>query len=96
MRGFFASADLSHAFQFENSEEGCTNVTNIITGAMEIYIPGKLVAKKTEDKIWFDDHCKCVATKKRRLFRKLKKENFKENNEKFTKQERNYTTMLTR
>ena len=65
MRGFLASADWSRAFQPEDPEDVCTNVTDIITDAMEIYIPGKLVSKKTGDKVWFDDHCRRAATKKR-------------------------------
>ena len=75
MRGFLASADWSRAFQPEDPEDVCTNVTDIITYAMEIYIPGKLVSKKTGDEVWFDDHCRRAATKKRRLFSKLKQKN---------------------
>ena len=90
MRGFLASADWSRAFKSEDPEDACTNITNIITDAMEIYIPGKLVSKKTGDKIWFDDHCKRAATKKRRLFRVLKKKNTEENKNNFTKARKEY------
>ena len=44
---------------------------------MDICIPAKFVSKKTGDKVWIDDHCKRAATKKRRLFKKLKKNNNK-------------------
>ena len=71
---FLVSADWSLALQSDDPEEACSNITTIISDAMEIFIPAKLVIKKTGDKVWFDDHCKRAATKKRRLFRKLKKE----------------------
>ena len=49
MKGFLASStDWSRAFQPEDPEDVCTNVTNNITDAMDIYIPGKLVSKKPE------------------------------------------------
>ncbi len=51
MRGFLVSADWSLAFKSEDPEDVCNSVTNIITDAMEIYIPGKLVSKKTGDKV---------------------------------------------
>ena len=50
---------------------------------MEIFIPGKLVARKTGDKVWFNDSCRRAAKKKPRLFRKLKKNKNKDNKAKF-------------
>jgi len=90
MRGFLSSADWSHALKSSDPEAACNNVTTIISDAMEIYIPAKIVSKKTGDKVWFDDHCKRAATKKRRLFRKLKKNNTRENKDKFTKARKEY------
>jgi len=83
MRGFLAAADWPLAFKSNNPDEVCSHVTSIITDAMDIFIPSKLVTKKTGDKIWFDDQCRRAAIKKRRLFRKLKKNKSAENQEKF-------------
>ena len=90
MRGYPSSVNCSHAIQFD-PEEACSNVTNIITDAMDIFIPSKLVTKKTGEKVWFDDHCRKAATKKRRLFRKMKGKNSTDlNKEKFTKARKDY------
>lgn len=62
MRGFLASADWSLVVRSTDPEESCTKVTTIISDAMEIYIPGKLVSKKIDDKVWFDDQCKRAGT----------------------------------
>ena len=85
MRGFLTSADWSTALHTEDPEVACSNVTTIISDAMEMYIPGKLVTRKTGDKVWFNDNCRRAAKKKRRLFRKLKKNNSKDNRAKFAK-----------
>ena len=84
MRGFLASADWSSALHTEDPEEACYNVTTIISDAMEIYIPGKIVTRKTADKVWFDDNCRHTAKKKHRLFSKLKRNNCHDNKAKFT------------
>ena len=90
MRGFIASTNWSLVFQPDDPEVVCSNVTNIIRDAMELYIPGKLVSKKTGDKVWFDDQCKRAARKKRRLFKKLKKNNTARNKDKFTEARKEY------
>lgn len=91
MRGFLASANWSRAIHPDDPEEACSNITTIISDAMELFIPAKLVtSKKTGDKVWFDDHCKRAATKKRRLFRKFKKNKTKENKDKFSKARKEY------
>ena len=79
------------------AQDACTNVTNNITDAMDIHT-WKACVKETGDKVWFDDHCTCAATKKRRLFRKLKKMNTKANKDKFTKarKEFNHTEKIAK
>ena len=88
MRGYLSSVVWFNAIQTD-LEEACRNVTNIIRDAMDIFIPSKLVTKKTGDKVWFNDHCRKSATKQRLLFRKMKGKNSTSlNKEKFAKARR--------
>ncbi|KAI8518836.1 hypothetical protein Bbelb_020930 [Branchiostoma belcheri] len=40
------------AFQGDDPEQACSRITTIISDAMEIFIPNKLVTNKTGDKAW--------------------------------------------
>ena len=51
----------------------CSKVTDVISDAMNLFIPSKTVTTKTGDKVWFDDKCRRAAKKKRRLFNMFKK-----------------------
>ena len=58
IRGFLASTDWSKALHTEDPEQACNNITTIICDAIEIFIPGKLVTRKTGDKVWFNYSCR--------------------------------------
>lgn len=75
MRGHFSSIVWSALFKDNNNdlEKVCTKITKVICDAMDAYIPSKMVAKKTGDKAWFDDKCRRLAKRKRRIYRKSKK-----------------------
>ena len=90
MRGFLASADWNEALHTGDLEEACNNVTTIINDAMDIYIPGKLVTRRTGDKVWFNDDCRRAAKKKRRLLKKFEKTNTMDNKAKFTDARKDY------
>ena len=64
-------------------ETACSNVTNIIHAAMDIFIPSKHVVRKTGDKPFFDDHCRRTANRKRRLYKQMRRNDTKENRKKF-------------
>ena len=103
MKCFLASStDWSRAFQPEDPEDVCPGCMhqcdqqhNWCNGYIHTW---KACVKETGDKVWFDDHCTCAATKKRRLFRKLKKMNTKANKDKFTKarKEFNHTEKIAK
>ena len=90
MRGYLSSTDWSRVFHTNDPEQACCSITTIICDAMDIFIPSKIVTNKTGNKVWFDDHCKKAATKKRRLYRKLKKNNTSENKNKFANARKEY------
>ena len=50
---------------------------------MKMYIRSKCIIKKTGNPVWFDNHCRKAATRKRHLFKKLKENNTQENRDKF-------------
>ena len=82
--GYFSSVDWSALFKDNDNdpEKVCTKITEVICDAMDVYIPNKMVIKKTGDKAWFDDKCKTGKTE-RRIYRKSKKVSTPENKEKF-------------
>ena len=47
------------------------------------YIPIKAVTRKTGDKVWFDDKCRRLERRKRRIYRKGKKVSTPENKDTF-------------
>ena len=90
MRGYFTSVNWSGVFQEKDPERACNRVTEIITDAMDLYIPNKTVTKKPGDKAWFNDECRKAAKKKRRIFKELKKHGTDSNKENFTKARKSY------
>jgi len=58
-------------------------IAEVICDAMDAYIPSKMVTKKTGDKTWFDDKCRRLAKRKRRIYHKSKKASTPEKKEKF-------------
>jgi len=90
LRGYFTSVNWSEVFQEKDPESACIRVTEIITDAMDLYIPNKTVAKKPGDKAWFNDECRKAAKKKRRIFKQLKKNGTDSNKENFTKARKSY------
>ena len=82
MQGHLSSVNWMQALQTD-PETACSNITNIICEAMDLYIPSKQVSRKTGDKPWFDDHCRRAAKKKCWLFKKMKKHDMEENKKKF-------------
>ena len=84
MRGYLASTDWSSIFMKKDPETVCSNVTDVISDAMNLFIPSKTVTTKTGDKAWFDDKCRRAANKKRRLFKKAKKSQTEASKVKFT------------
>ena len=85
MRGHLSSTDWSTLFKdYDNDpEKTCTKITEVICDAMDAYIPSKTVSRKTGDKVWFDDKCRRLAKRKRRIYRKGKKVSTPENKDKF-------------
>ena len=83
MIGYLSSTDWTAAFRDNDPEKACSRVTEIITEAMDLYIPNKTVTKKTGDKAWFSDECRKATRKKRRIFQQAKKNNTDANKEKF-------------
>ena len=67
---------------YNDPEKVCTKITKVICDAMDAYIPSKMVAKKTGDKAWFDDKCRRLAKRKRRIYRKSQKVSTPENKKK--------------
>ena len=82
MRGHFSSLNWNQALHTD-PDTACSNVTNIIHAAMDIFIPSKQVVRKTGDKPWFDDHCRRTANRKRRLYKQMRRNNTEENRKKF-------------
>ena len=70
-----SSTDWSALFKDDDNdpEKVCTKITEVICDAMDAYIPSKTVTRKTGDKVWFDDKCRRLAKRKRRIYRKGKK-----------------------
>ena len=74
MRGHFSNYDWDAVFESNDPEECCTQVTKVITDAMDMFIPNKSVTNKVTDKPWFNDQCRRLTAKKRRVFN-IKKKN---------------------
>jgi hypothetical protein len=98
MRAHLSSTDWPKVFNTKDPEKACSEVTEIICDAMDIFIPGKTISRKPGDKAWFNDKCKQAAAKKRVLFRKLKKENTQENKVNFAhaRSEFNHAEMVAK
>ena len=90
MRAHFSSINWSEVFNDKDPETACTRVTEIIYDAMEMFIPHKVVIKKTGDKPWFNDECRQAAKKKRKIYRQYKKDNLLSTKEKFIKARKYY------
>ena len=90
MRGYLSDVDWPSVFKENNSDNLCTKITDIVIDAMEIFIPNKTVTKKTGDKAWFDDKCRCAANKKRRLYRQMRINNNPESKNKFIESRKMY------
>ena len=90
MRGYFAEYDWDKVFSSNDPEECCTTLTNVITDAMETFIPSKTVTNKVTDKPWFNDKCRKLSAKKRRIFNNRKADNSPQNQELFRKVQKEY------
>ena len=93
MRGHISSTNSSEVFFVEDPEKLCSRITEIISDAMDLYIPSKTVTKKTGDKAWFNDKCRRASRKKRKIFRQLKKNNNIATKENLTEQDKPTTRL---
>ena len=90
MRGYISSTDCSQVFLEKDPEKVCSRITEIISDAMDLHIPSKIITKKTGDKVWFNDKCRRASRKKRKIFRQLRKNNNSANKEIFKKARQTY------
>ena len=90
MRGYFAGYHWDSVFQSNDPDECSARVTDVITDAMQLFIPSKVVTNKINDKPWFNDHCRKLAAKKRRLFKSAKRSNAVQNQTAFHKARSEY------
>ena len=67
MRGYFTEYNWNEVFQSNDPEECCTKFTDVVKTAMDLFIPSKTITNKVNDKPWFNDHCRKLVAKKRRL-----------------------------
>ena len=89
MRGHLSSVDWNQAL-LTDPDTACSNFTDIVCEAMDIYIPSKEVLRKTGDKAWFDDDCRKKANRKRRLYKKMRQDDCETNRNRFKKARMEY------
>ena len=90
IKGHLSSVNWTQIFSDQDPEKVCSNVTQTIHDAMDLFIPSRVITKKPGDKAWFDDKCRAAARRKRRLFNHMKKEGSTASKKKFQQARRDY------
>lgn len=75
MRGYLTFIKWCSVFKEEDPETICTNFTILLQDAMAVFIPNKTITRKPGDKAWFNEQCRKAATKKQRLYNKMRTSN---------------------
>ena len=90
MRGYFSEDNWNEVFSSNDPEECCSKLTTAISDAMDMFIPSKTVTNKVTDKPWFNDKCRKLSAKKRRVFKQMKADNTSHNKARFREVQKEY------